>query len=90
MSNQRNHPRTLFRCRIRLWLPEGDELVVHTRDISDGGVYILIDQQALPAGLGLRLKGQVIDMPIEAPVVDLEVVRIEPEGLGLRFLRDEA
>ncbi|MCJ8170302.1 PilZ domain-containing protein [Atopomonas sediminilitoris] len=89
MSNQRNHPRTVFRCRIRLWVPEVGELVVHTRDISDSGVYVLTDQQQLPAERGARLRGQVIDMPIEAPVVEMEVVRVEPEGLGLRFVRDE-
>jgi len=29
----------------------------------------------------------VQDLPIEAPILEMEVMRVTPEGVGLRFIR---
>jgi len=64
-----------------------DGLVVWTRDVSDGGVFLLFDpqDQEVPP-VGTILKGQIQGMVHDAPVVTLEVVRIAAEGIGLRFI----
>ncbi|MDQ7985101.1 PilZ domain-containing protein [Pseudomonas sp. G34] len=86
-ANQRQHPRTPMKCRIKICHPSFGELVAQTRDLSDGGVYV--KHEAL-AGLepGTRVTGQVQDLPIEAPILEMEVMRVTPEGVGLRFIRD--
>jgi hypothetical protein len=85
MSNQRRHPRTSMKCRIKISHPSFGELIAQTRDLSDGGVYV---KHPLLAGLtqGTRVSGQVQDLPIEAPVLQMEVMRVDGEGAGLRFI----
>ncbi|HBX56487.1 PilZ domain-containing protein [Pseudomonas sp. UBA2684] len=84
MSNQRQYPRTPMRCRIKICHPSFGELVAQTRDLSDGGVYVKHPAlAALPQGT--LVTGQVQDLPIEAPVLQMEVMRVDSEGVGLRF-----
>ncbi|MEX6500584.1 PilZ domain-containing protein [Pseudomonas zhanjiangensis] len=87
MSNQRRYPRTPMKCRIKICHPSFGELLGHTRDLSDGGVYV---RHPDLAGLapGTRVTGQVQDLPIEAPVLQMEVMRADAEGAGLRFVED--
>ena len=85
MSNQRRHPRIPMKCRIRISHPSFGELVAQTSDLSDGGVYVKHpDLLALPQGT--LVTGQVQDLPIEAPVLHMEVMRVDAEGIGLRFI----
>lgn len=85
MPSQRQHPRTLMKCRIKICHPSFAEVVAQTRDLSDGGVYVKHpDLLALPQGT--IVTGQVQDLPIEAPVLHMEVVRVDAEGVGLRFI----
>lgn len=58
-----------------------------TRDISDSGVYVLLEQSGLLA-VGDRVRGQVQGLPMEAPILLMEVVRVEPMGVGLRFVSE--
>lgn len=85
MANQRQYPRTPMKCRIKISHPSFGEVFGHTRDLSDGGVYVR--HEAL-AGLpfGTRVSGQVQDLPIAAPVLEMEVMRTDAEGAGLRFV----
>lgn len=87
MANQRRYPRTPMKCRIKISHPSFGELIAQTRDLSDGGVYVKHpDLLALP--LGSLVSGQVQDLPSEAPVLRMEVVRVDAEGVGLRFKQD--
>ena len=86
-ANQRKHPRTRLSCRIRICHPSVGELVAQTRDLSDGGVYVR-HEQLLVLQPGDRVTGQVQDLPIEAPILEMEVMRVDSEGVGLRFLRE--
>ncbi|SUD58095.1 type IV pilus assembly PilZ [Ectopseudomonas oleovorans] len=36
--------------------------------------------------VGTEVIGQVQDLPFPAPVLKMEVMRVDPEGAGLRFL----
>lgn len=86
-ANQRQHPRTPMKCRIKICHPSFGELVAQTRDLSDGGVYVRHEDLAA-LELGTRVTGQVQDMPFEAPILEMEVMRVDPDGVGLRFIRD--
>lgn len=63
-------------------------MMVKTRDISDGGVFVVLDDQRTPP-VGTIVRGQVQGMMDDAPILDMEVVRMEPEGIGLRFVNHE-
>ncbi|MFG5862887.1 PilZ domain-containing protein [Metapseudomonas lalkuanensis] len=85
MANQRQFPRTPMKCRIRISLPGFGELIAQTRDLSDGGVYVRHpDLARLP--LGTVVTGQVQDLPMEAPILEMEVIRVDAEGAGFSFL----
>lgn len=88
MSNQRRHPRIPMKCRIRISHPSFGELVAQTSDLSDGGVYVKHPDLA-SLSLGDRVIGQVQDLPIEAPVLQMEVMRVDSQGVGLRFMLEE-
>lgn len=89
MANQRQYPRTPMRASIKISHPDIGEVLGHTRDLSDGGVFVENPELAnLPPGT--RVKGQVQGMPIEAPILDMVVQRtIAGEGAGLAFADEE-
>jgi hypothetical protein len=89
MSNQRQNVRTPLKVRLRIDHPVHGELQVTTRDISECGVYVLMDQAQNMLVMGEQVQGQVQGLPMEAPILTLEVVRVEPLGVGLRFVQDE-
>ncbi|ENA33392.1 MULTISPECIES: PilZ domain-containing protein [Pseudomonas] len=84
--NQRRHPRVAMKCRLRITHPDFGELICQTRDLSDGGVYVQ-HETLTEWPVGTRVQGQVLDLPIEAPVVDMELMRVDALGAGFRFLR---
>ena len=88
MTNQRSNTRAPLKVRIRIDHPVHGELMVVTRDISDSGVFVVIDDAQRLLQIGERVSGQVQGLPIEAPVVQMEVVRFEPSGVALIFQRD--
>ena len=87
-SENRKHLRIGLVVEIELTLPEQDPLDVRTRNISDGGLYLLIDEIQLPpvgTEVKVRLKNQLGDGE-EPPINRAKVVRHEPDGIGLEFL----
>ncbi|TQV76072.1 PilZ domain-containing protein [Exilibacterium tricleocarpae] len=84
-SDQRRCPRTPLKCRIKITHVSIGEIEVNTRNISDGGVFIVTGDIEMPP-VGTVVVGQVQGMPEPAPLLDMEIVRVEPEGVGLRFL----
>lgn len=88
-QDKRRHIRTPFSCRIKITHESVGELLVKTRDISDGGVFVVLEPEQIPP-VGTKLKGQVQGMMDDAPILEMEVVRLEPTGVGLRFLQDDA
>ncbi len=88
MDNKRISPRTPFKVRIRIEHPEHGELLLQSRGISDSGAYVLLENPESLLKIGDIVSGQVQGLPIEAPVVQMEVVRFDSQGIGLRFKRD--
>lgn len=87
-KDKRAHIRTPFACRIKIVHDSIGELLVKTRDISDGGVFVVLEPDQIPA-VGTVVSGQVQGLLEDAPVLQMEVVRVESVGVGLRFLRDD-
>jgi len=84
-KDQRRHIRTPLACRIKITHQTVGEIIVKTRDISDGGVFVVLDPEQVPP-IGSLVTGQVQGLMDDAPVLEMEVVRVEPAGVGLRFL----
>lgn len=84
-SDKRQHIRTKLTSNVKLSHPDTGTMVVKTRDISDGGIYLLSDITNLPP-VGSQVKVQLMDTPFEAPVLDMIIVRYERDGIGLAFL----
>ncbi|MBK3869884.1 PilZ domain-containing protein [Pseudomonas stutzeri] len=87
MQNQRQHPRTNMTCRIRIAHPVVGEVFAQTRDLSDGGVYVH-HPELVVLHPGDVVAGQVQDLPIPAPELRMVVMRVDAEGVGLRFVRE--
>lgn len=85
MTNQRMHPRASMKCRIRISHESFGDVLAQTRDLSDGGVYVKHPSLAALQP-GAIVRGQVQDLPIPAPELMMEVMRVDAEGVGLRFI----
>ncbi|VAW59252.1 hypothetical protein MNBD_GAMMA11-2618 [hydrothermal vent metagenome] len=84
----RKHLRIGLVVEIELTTPELGCINVSTRNISDGGLYLILDDIQLPCvgtEVKVRLKNQLGDGE-EPPINRAKVVRHEPDGIGLVFL----
>ncbi len=88
MSEQRRHPRTPLALEVKISHESMESVVLVTRDISESGIFIVTDDTELPP-VGSVLEGQVQGEMDDPPVVKMEVVRVEPSGVGLLFLTDD-
>jgi len=88
MSEQRKHPRTALTLEVKISHHAMRSVVLLTRDISESGIFVVTDSSALPP-IGSVVEGQVQGEMEDPPQVQMEVVRVEPDGVGLRFLTDD-
>ncbi len=87
MTNQRQYQRTPIKCRLKLWRDDMEEVIVQTRDVSDGGLFLLMDSSIIDEHpVGTIVKGQIQGMMDDAPIVTMEVVRTTEDGVGLRYI----
>ena len=84
MSDQRQFARSKFEFRLKLIHARLGEGNFKTGDVSDGGVFLHAGDFALEVGDQVTV--QIQDVPIEAPIVKMVVVRAGPDGYGLRFI----
>lgn len=83
--DKRRHPRIPLCSHIMITHPSIGSLTLKTRDISHGGVFLALeDISILP--VGTVVDGQVQDEMDDRPWVRMEVVRLAPSGIGLKFL----
>ena len=87
MPNNRRHLRTPIKCQVKVSHDSIGEILVNTRDISDSGVFLLTENIDMPP-VGTIVQGQVQGMEMAAPILKMEIVRIEPGGIGLRFINE--
>ena len=89
MDNKRDHKRSPLKVQLRIDHPLHGQLMVTTRDISESGVFVVIDDAQRLLQIGEVVSGQVQGLPMEAPIVRMEVVRFEPSGVALIFQRED-
>jgi ADP-ribose pyrophosphatase YjhB (NUDIX family) len=87
---RRKHPRIQLPLLVEIQHPSIGTRNCVARDISEGGVYVHLKSPAISRGAKLKLtlrNPNTIDSQ-PTPTVQMEVVRVEPEGLGLAFLNN--
>jgi len=89
MNEQRKHPRTALALEVKISHQAMASVVLLTRDISESGVFVVTDGTAALPPVGSVVEGQVQGEMEDPPLVRMEVMRIEPDGVGLRFLTDD-
>ncbi len=80
-EERRAHPRTPYESLIKIFHETVGTVVVKTRDISDGGMFVITENIEMPP-VGTIVAGQVQD----GRPVKMRVVRIVDEGVGLKFV----
>jgi hypothetical protein len=83
-EDRREHIRTALNAKVSVKHWDIDYRVFSTRDISDGGIFIVVEDDFSPQ-LGDRVQVQVQGLPIPAPVLEMVVVRKTVDGFGLQF-----
>jgi c-di-GMP-binding flagellar brake protein YcgR len=87
-SENRRHLRIGLVVDIELTVQGQAPFHVRTKNISDGGLFLLLDDVKLPpvgTEVKVRLKNQLGDGE-EPPVNRARVVRHDPDGIGLEFI----
>lgn len=85
MSDKRRYIRTPVSIKVRVWHDAIGSVVLTTRDVSDGGVFLITEGAPIPP-VGTVVEGQVQGPVEDLPIVKMEIVRVEPTGVGLRFV----
>lgn len=85
MENKRIHPRHPLTVEVKIFHPDIGEKIVKTKNISESGLFILVEPTLMPA-LGEIVQGQVQGEFDDLPVVKMKIVRTEKDGLGLQFI----
>lgn len=84
-NDRREHIRTAMSAKVKVVHEELGEFVFSTRDISDGGVFVVVDTEPFTPGLGDKVTVQVQGLPVPAPILEMVVVRETNDGYGLQF-----
>jgi len=88
MREKRKDIRTEFSGRVKLIHKSFGEKEAKLFDLSNGGLFVLVGEE-YELGLegGSTLKVQSLDIE-DAPIIEAEIVRLEPRGIALKFLLD--
>lgn len=86
--DRREHIRTAMAAKVKVVHEKLGEFLFPTRDISDGGVYIVVESESFVPEIGDRVSVQVQGLPVPAPVLTMVVVRRGADGYGLQFELD--
>lgn len=89
---QRQHPRIRVPMAVELTHPSIGTIHTSLRDISPGGVFVYLPRPSLNQGARVKLKATTLVAadPQPTPTVDMQVVRVTDDGLGLVFANKTA
>lgn len=88
VDERRVYPRTERSVRVSLELSETGEVYAMTRDVSEGGVFVMLDREELPPVgelVNVRLPQDLDDDTDDDEWIAMRVARVEPRGIGLFF-----
>jgi hypothetical protein len=88
LQEQRRHRRVNLNCLVEISHPRYGTRLLQAKDFSDSGIYVILPDNRLPP-IGTIVKGQVQGLNGEAPKIDMEIVRTDKGGMGLRFVKPE-
>ncbi len=83
--DRREHIRTALNARVRVTHDTLGQRDFATRDISDGGVFVVVEEDDFMPELGDVVTVQVQGLPVPAPELRMTVVRQTSDGFGLQF-----
>ncbi len=85
--DKRKHNRIAHRSKVRVTDEQGEEYIVHTQDLSHGGLFIRIFTDN-PPQFGTKVTVQALDIE-EAIINRATVVRVElGKGIAVEFMDD--
>ena len=90
VNNRRSERRAVV-LEIELTYPSGETQIVHTRDISEGGLFLIVEKLKQPTigeCVGVKLSGESIGEEV-LPSADAVVVHQAQAGIGLAFIEME-
>jgi c-di-GMP-binding flagellar brake protein YcgR len=86
-DNQRKYPRHEIQFDVQLSFQENEPKVVCTRDISEGGMFLEIDDPSIyPLGEMVHLKYKDPNNNNIDTEMDAIIVRVASDGLGIAFV----
>lgn len=85
MTNNRRHSRHPIGVSIKISHESIDEITIETKDVSDGGLFVVVNPDKMPP-IGSIVKGQVQGMAEDPPIVEMKIVRIANNGIGLEYI----
>ena len=85
MANKREHERYPLAVDVKISHPDIGEKIVQTKDVSDSGVFVLVEPTGMPP-IGEIVQGQIQGGAEDMPVVKMKIVRVVNDGLGLQFV----
>lgn len=85
---QREYPRIQIPLAVELSHPSVGKLRTTARDISEGGVFVMLPNPSIREGAKLKVQLlNLFDLDNQpTPTVDMQVKRVAEDGLGLAFL----
>lgn len=84
-TDRREHIRTALNARVSVAHDTLGKRQFSTRDISDGGVFVVVEEDDFEPELGDVVTVQVQGLPMPAPELRMVVTRKTVDGFGLRF-----
>ena len=88
-ENKRKYPRHEAHLEVELGFPGGEKQIVRTRDVSEGGVFLMLDKLRRPVigeVVTVKLNDNEQNSDVVFPSNDAVVVRQEEGGIGLAFI----
>ena len=90
-EDKRRHHRVQAPFTVKLTLPDQGSFTTQTRDLSEGGAFVIIQESDVTPTLHMRLQIQVLGLPMgPGEAVECEVVRLTDDGIGVRFLDNQS
>lgn len=87
MEERRRFARTSAIIRVELTNPAFGTLIGSTRDISDGGALVMVDNELVPpVGTVVDVVFKKVVGPVNAEPVAMKVMHTHKNTLGLMFL----
>ena len=87
-NERREHIRTALNAKVRVTHDGLGEGLLSTRDISDGGIFVVVEDSGFQPEVGDAVVVQVQGLPVPAPELTMMVVRKSNDGFGLQFAGD--